>query len=158
MIETIISAAPAVVGVVTLIVGVAALLRDTKIHQDQRNAQLFLEFTKRFEEVMQSFPQNAWSARLDIEKAPPPRSKALSLGVLRYLNLCSEEFYLCEKGWLHMDIWKIWEDELLRTLQTPLFVREWQHLCREFESYPEFKEYVEEAQNGTAADFPNLLK
>jgi hypothetical protein len=158
MIEIGIPVISAMIAAGSLMIGVVTFRREVKKHQDQRNAQLFLEFTKRFEEVMQSFPKNAWPARLDIEKPPPPRSKALSLSVLRYLNLCSEEFYLCEKGWLHMDIWKIWEDELLRTLQTPLFVREWQHLCREFESYPEFKEYVEEAQNGIAADFPNSLK
>jgi hypothetical protein len=88
------------------------------------NAQLFLEFTKRFEEVMQSFPKNTWPSRLNIEGKPPQKSKALSLSVLRYLNLCSEEYYLCQKGWLYKKTWEIWERELIRTLRTPLFLRE----------------------------------
>jgi len=144
MTETIFTVASILIAIVTFIWGVRS-------YQNQMNAQLFLEFTKRFEEVMQSFPKNAWPNRLDIKGTPPPKSKALSLSVLRYLNLCSEEFYLCKKGWLRQDIWQIWENELVRTLQTPLFIREWKELCREFESYPKFKEYVDTKQKAVEA-------
>ena len=143
MFDTILTAASIFVAVVAFLWGV---IWGVKSYRDQMNAQLFLEFTKRFEEVMQSFPKSAWSTRLDIEGPPPAKSKALSLSALRYLNLCSEEFYLYKKRWLHKDIWKIWEKELIRTLQTPLFIREWKTLAGEFESYPEFKEYVDNAQ------------
>jgi hypothetical protein len=56
--------------------------------------------------------------------------------------LCGEEYYLYKKGWLNKGIWKIWEAELIRTLQTPLFIREWEKLSSEFEAYSAFKEYV----------------
>jgi len=143
MFDTILTAASIFVAVIAFLWGV---IWGVKSYRDQMNAQLFLEFTKRFEEVMQSFPKSAWSARLNIEGKPPAKSKALSLSVLRYLNLCSEEYYLYKKGWLHREIWKIWESELIRTLQTPLFIREWKTLAGEFESYPKFKEYVDNAQ------------
>ena len=71
MIEIIIPVVSAMIAAASLTIGVVTFRREVEKHQDQRNAQLFLEFTKRFEEVMQSFPQNAWTARLDIEKAPP---------------------------------------------------------------------------------------
>jgi hypothetical protein len=132
--------------VASILVAAAALLWGVKSYRDQMNAQLFLEFTKRFEEVMQSFPKNTWPSRLNIEGKPPPKSKALSLSALRYLNLCSEEYYLRQKDWLYKETWEIWERELIRTLQTPLFRREWKTLSNEFESYPEFKEYVDNAQ------------
>ncbi|MEO7840411.1 MAG: hypothetical protein ABIU06_13775 [Anaerolineales bacterium] len=131
---------------ISILVGVAALFWGVKSYRDQMNAQLFLEFTKRFEEVMQSFPKNVWSSRLNIDGKPPPKSKAVSLSVLRYLNLCSEEYYLRQKNWLYKETWEIWERELIRTLQTPLFRREWKTLSTEFESYPKFKEYVNKTQ------------
>jgi hypothetical protein len=120
---------------VSIVAAIVTLIWSVRSYQNQMNAQLFLEFTKRFEEVMQSFPKSAWPSRLNIEGKPPVKSKALSLSVLRYLNLCSEEYYLYKKGWLHKEIWEIWEEELIRTLQTPLFRREWQTLAGEFESY-----------------------
>jgi hypothetical protein len=144
MIDTIITVASLLIAVITFIWGV-------KSYRDQMNAQLFLEFTKRFEEVMQSFPKNIWPSRLNIGGKPPPKSKVLSLSVLRYLNLCSEEYYLCQKGWLYKETWEIWEQELIRTLQTPLFVREWKALAGEFESYPEFKLYVDKIQKASKA-------
>jgi hypothetical protein len=136
--------------VISILVAAAAFLGglvwSVKSYRNQMNAQLFLEFTKRFEEVMQSFPKNVWSTRLNIEGFPPRKSKELSLSVLRYLNLCGEEYYLYKKKWLHKEIWGIWERELIRTLRTPLFIREWKTLAGEFESYPEFKEYVDKIQ------------
>jgi hypothetical protein len=97
------------------------------------------------------FGRNLFDSILNSEGKPPPRSKALSLSVLRYLNLCSEEYYLRQKGWLYKETWEIWERELIRTLQTPLFQREWQSLAGEFESYPEFKQYVSNIQKASTS-------
>ncbi len=143
MTETIIT----VITILSVLIALATLISGVSAYKNQMNAQLFLEFTKRFEEVMQSFPKNAWSARLDIDGVIPPKSKGLSLSALRYLNLCSEEYYLYKKHWLNKDIWKIWEGELIRTLQTPLFIREWKILSGEFEAYPAFIKYVNEKQS-----------
>ena len=139
MTETIITVISVFIALSTFIWGVTS-------YRNQMNAQLFLEFTKRFEEVMQSFPKNAWSARLDIDGKSPEKSEELSLSVIRYLNLCGEEYYLYKKGWLNKGIWKIWEAELIRTLQTSLFIREWKILSGEFEAYPVFKKYVDDIQ------------
>ena len=142
MTETIITSITALIALVAFIWGVIS-------YRNQMNAQLFLEFTKRFEEVMQSFPKNAWTTRLDLDGKSPIKSKELSLSVLRYLNLCGEEYYLYKKGWLNKGIWKIWEAELIRTLQTPLFIREWKNLAGEFEAYPAFQEYVDKIQKNS---------
>jgi len=149
MIDTLITVIPIFVAIAAL---TWSVFWGVKSYQNQMNAQLFLEFTKRFEEIMQSFPENAWSARTDLDDAPPPESDELSLSALRYLNLCSEEYYLFKKRWLHKEIWGIWETELIRTLQSPLYMREWKKLVREFDAYKEFQNYVNEIQ----ADQDNL--
>jgi hypothetical protein len=116
------------------------------VYRRQMNAQLFLEYTRRYEEVMRSFPEDARACRLHLEGEPPPQSEALTSAVLRYLNLCSEEFYLCRRKYLSNDIWQIWQAELERTLRSPLVRREWQDLSREFDSYGEFSGYVRKVQ------------
>jgi hypothetical protein len=120
------------------------------IYRRQCNAQVFLEYTKRYSEVMNRFPREGLKARLNLSAEPPEKSDELSLAVLRYLNLCSEEFYLCKQKYLSNHVWGIWEDELKRTLSSPLFVREWEGLREEFRSYPEFLAYVEQAQRECA--------
>ncbi len=126
--------------------GAIGLLAATVIYRRQMNAQLFLQYTQRYEEVMQAFPTSARGARLALSGDPPESSQELTFAILRYLNLCSEEFYLWERGYLSGRIWRIWKAELERTLRSPLIRREWKELCREFETYPEFKSYVEKAQ------------
>jgi hypothetical protein len=121
-----------------------------RTYRRQTNAQIFLEYTARYERVMESFPGDGRRARLDLQGPAPNCSEELTLAVLRYLNLCSEEFYLCRRGYLARDVWTIWEDELKRTLRSPLVRREWKQLRGEFESYPAFVEYVDAAQANEA--------
>jgi|TARA_B100001971_G_C17911739_1_gene393226 hypothetical protein len=138
-----------VVGVGTLIAtGFTAigLITGVQIYKKQMNAQLFIEYTKRYEKVLSSFPPDALQVRLKLTGEPPKASEETSRAVLRYLNLCSEEFYLCKQGYLSKNIWKIWEEELNRTLRSPLLKREWNELNIEFEAYPEFRDYVNQMQ------------
>lgn len=131
---------------ISIVFGVATFFWGVKSYNRQMNAQVFLEYTKRFDEIMQSFPPNAWAARLNSDEALSESSNAISMSVLRYLNLCSEEYYLCKNNYLSRKVWGIWEAELKRTLRTPLFMREWKKLSDEFQAYPDFRNYVETAQ------------
>jgi len=99
---------------------------------------------------MMSFPPDARLARLHLDGDPPPPSHEVSIAILRYLNLCSEEFYMYTSGYLSRKIWLIWKSELERTILSPLFKREWPKLQSEFVSYPEFLDYVNQIQNRTS--------
>jgi hypothetical protein len=107
---------------------------------------LFMKYTERYEQIMSSYPEDAWAARLDMEGEVPAPSKGLTLAALRYLNLCSEEFYLWKRGYIEEGVWNIWEGEMRRTIASPLYRREWRTLRKEFELYPEFHRYVEDVQ------------
>ena len=120
-----------------LLLTVTSILWGVRVYRRQMNAQLFLEFTRRYDEVMRTYPEDTRSARLDSSQAPSSQSDELTAAVLRYLNLCSEEFYLRQRRYLAKDIWTIWEAEIQRTLQSPLeppresrrlqLVRKWSH-------------------------------
>ena len=133
----------------TLVLALATLagwITGIVFYRRQCNAQVFLEYTRRYDEVMEMFPPNARRARLDLSAKPPPESEDLTLAVLRYLNLSSEEFYLFRERYVSKAVWRIWEAELKRTLCSPLVRREWKKLRTEFLSYPEFLDYVVAAQ------------
>jgi hypothetical protein len=63
-----------------------------------------------------------------------------------------------QKKYIRRDVWKIWEGEMLRTFRSPLYRREWQKLSSEFVSYPEFFNYVEEAQQTSGEKDPREQK
>ena len=123
----------------------AGLVAAIWVYKRQANAQVFLEYTRRYDEVMRQLPSHARIARTKSASELPEQTEELTYRVLDYLNLCSEEFYLWKTGYLSDRIWSIWEAELRRTLATPLLKREWQSLRNEFISYPEFQSYVEAA-------------
>jgi len=131
---------------ISVAVAAFGLLIGVVVYRRQMNAQLFLEYTRRYQQIMESFPADARDARLSLNEKLPKSSKALTFCVLKYLNLSSEEFYLYKKHYLSKSIWSIWEKELKRTLRSPLLRREWSKLRNEFESYPTFSRYVEETQ------------
>ena len=134
----------------SMAVAASGLLIGVYVYRRQMNAELFLAYTKRYEGVMESFPGASRSHRLRLDGDPPPESEELTAAVLRYLNLCSEESYLCKRGYLARDIWRIREEELRRTLRSPLLRREWARVRREFGAYTEFARYVDDNQRTRA--------
>jgi hypothetical protein len=126
-----------VIGVLTVWAAVQGLRR-------QLHVQIFLAYTERFERIMESFPQAAWRSRTDSTNALPDASPELQIAILRYLNICAEEFYLHRGGFLSSKAWRIWEAELIRTLRSLLVRREWPALSGEFAAYPAFRQYVAE--------------
>ncbi len=66
--------------------------------------------------------------------------------MLRYLNLCSEEFHLKESEHLSPEVWGLCKSEMESTLRTPLYVSGWRELKPQLKSYPPFLEYVDLVQ------------
>ena len=136
--------------VISALAGVAFVWAMLQTYKGQMNAQVFTDCNNRYDQILESFPADAWESRFNLSAKLPEPSLELTLCVLRYLNLSSEEFYLYRGGYLRRDVWQIWEGELLRTLRSPLLRREWKTLSMEFVSYPEFARYVDDAQKGVA--------
>src|SRR5439155_25648979 len=132
--------------IVTALGGVGFVVVMVQTYKGQMNAQIFSDMNQRYDDILNGFPKEAWESRFKLDTTLPPQSQELTLCSLRYLNLSSEEFYLYKKKYIRREVWKIWEGELLRTLRSPLFRREWKILCSEFTSFPEFYRYVEEVQ------------
>lgn len=147
-----------IVGFLQVLVGCVALVslcyasRTFRFAQDsfrkQMNSQMFLAYTERFEKVMDSFPDDFRSTRLnsDFREIEPRDSEHVRACMLKYLNLCSEELHLKEQGILAPEVWSIWQTELTRMLTTTLFKTAWPALKEEYKSHESFCDYVEKVQ------------
>jgi hypothetical protein len=131
---------------VSIAVGFVGLFITTNNYRKQINVQILMKYTERYEHILDQFPADALAARFDT-KVLPSQSPQLRLCVLKYLNLCSEEFYLTTHGYLSSSLWNIWEADLKRIIGSPLLRREWPTLRTEFLSHDPFLEYVERVQN-----------
>jgi hypothetical protein len=111
----------------------------------QINVQILMKYTERYEHILDEFPEDALGLRFD-SQALPAQSARLTLCLLKYLNLCSEEYYLWKHKYLSSEVWAIWEGDLKRMIASPLLRREWPRLQREYESHQDFLKYVEHVQ------------
>ena len=112
----------------------------------QMNVNIFVEYTKRYDAIMDKFPDEAFATRINSEILPE-ESSALTMACLKYLNLCSEEFHLYSEKLTSPKVWDMWDDEIKRVLRSPMFKREWKKLENEFKSFPDFITFVENAQD-----------
>lgn len=127
---------------VSVVVGFLGLIITINNYRRQMTVQILMKYTEPYERIMADFPPTAFLARFDSSVVPSEDPK-LTLCVLRYLNLCSEEYYLTKHGFLAEDLWRIWEGDLRRMIASPMLRREWNSLRDEFVSHQEFLEYVE---------------
>ena len=115
-------------------------------YRRQVNAQIFFEIAKRYQEMLEVFPVQDWTTRLNPEQPLPESSAELKAGVLRYFATVHFAFTLHELRYLSKDLWRMLQTEHRRTLTSPLFVREWLSIRAEFELFPGFSTYVESLQ------------
>lgn len=111
-------------------------------YKRQMEVQMLQVYTARHDEVTQSLRRASGAVHFDVFRNPPPETAELRLEVLRYLNLCSEEFYLNERGYLSRHVWDIWRREIEEKVATALVRREWIALSEEFKSQSQFRAYV----------------
>lgn len=131
---------------VTLLLTAGALIFSMCSFRKQMNWQVYLACTERHEKILGSFPAGALRSRLRLSESLPPKSEELGICILKYLNLCSEEFFLYQNGFVSRKIWSIWRPEIERAIRTPMLRREWERIRNEFQSYPEFLDFVEKIQ------------
>jgi hypothetical protein len=108
----------------------------------QLNAQMFIEFSKRFEELLRLFPTEAWLANRRPNQELPPSSKEITECTLYCLQFVADVYHLHKAGYISKALWRLWEREITRTLKGPLFVREWSAVAAEFSHDKDFLNYM----------------
>jgi hypothetical protein len=126
----------------TLLIGSLGLCVALVTQRRQLNAQMFIEFSKRFEDLLRLFPTEAWLANRNPGQPLPPSSPELrdcTLYCIQFINDC---YYLHKNRFISTRLWRLWEREITRTLSGPLFEREWESVKAEFAHDPQFSHYI----------------
>jgi hypothetical protein len=136
---------------VSVLIGILSLVNGMRTIRRQMTLQVIMKYTERYDQIMDTFPQRDSIFGLDMGELPE-RSSALTVSVLKYLNLCSEEFYLKRRNYFSKNVWEIWETDMNRMLSSPLIRREWGLIKQEVYSHREFLAYVNKVHAEKAAD------
>src|SRR3954451_5517742 len=106
-------------GLISVIVGLASLLNGIMSIRRQMTLQIIMKYTERYEQIMSKFPESSLSFRVNACNLPQ-QDPSLTVSVLKYLNLCSEEYYLRNKRYFAKNVRKLWELDMTRMVASPL--------------------------------------
>ena len=126
----------------TLFVGGVGICVALINQRRQLNAQMFIEFSKRFEELLRLFPTEAWLANRRPDQKLPPPSQEITDCTLYCLQFVADVYHLHRAGYISNQLWRLWEREIKRTLKGPLFVREWNAVSAEFSHDQDFLDFM----------------
>jgi hypothetical protein len=110
-------------------------------HRQQVKTQIFLAMSAQYDELLKNSSAEFWlSAPPGTEL--PERTNNLTISMLRFCTLVSLTYLLFREHRIPKRMWELMLRSAERRLRSPLFVREWEHLRTEFESFPEFVSLV----------------
>ena len=142
----------AVVGVVSVLVAMGATAAALRGVREQLRLQVFLEFTRRYNELVLDLPEGARDPRVDPDTVSRIDPAALRRFARGYFNLCSEEHFLQRQKKIEPTIWSIWCSGIDNVLRLSWLRSLWGELRVEYEPYREFADFMDErvAQAGNA--------
>ena len=131
---------------------ILAYLRGSKSHKESLNAQVFLNLTQRHASLIE-FRRLEADLRLNEHW---DGDLATAAAVREYFDLLSHEFALVDLGILDQRVWKLWQADISRIVNTQLVSEIWQKRTRHLHrTSPEFVAYIESIlvhQRGAFAD------
>lgn len=126
----------------TLIVGSVGVCVALVNQRRQLNAQMYIEFSARFQSLLRLFPTDAWLANRSPTKPLPPSSQELTDCTLYCVQVVHDAFHLHKGGYISKRLWQLWEREIRQTLSGRIFRREWEVVSEEFAHNPSFLRYI----------------
>ncbi len=126
----------------TLVIGSLGLGVALLNQRRQLNAQMFIEFSGRFQNILRLFPTQAWLANRNPSQPLPPPSQELTDCTLYCIQFIADAYHLHKGGYISKSIWTLWEREIKRTLSGPVFEREWEIVAAEFSHDRQFVGYI----------------
>ena len=126
----------------TLVIGSVGICVALVNQRRQLNAQMFIEFSGRFQNILRLFPTEAWLANRNPSQPLPEPSQELTDCTLYCIQFISDAYYLHKGAYISKQIWRLWEREIQRTLSGPVFQREWEGVAAEFAHDREFLHYI----------------
>jgi hypothetical protein len=137
----------------TLILGSLGIWVSMLNQRRQLSAQMFIEVSGRFQELLRMFPTEAWLANRNPRQPLPPPSHEITDCTLYCLQLIADVYHVRRARYISKRVWNAWEREIKHILEGPIFRREWEGLAIEFSHNEDFLRYI----NGLIAPKPKAI-
>jgi hypothetical protein len=126
----------------TLLIGSLGIGVALITQRRQLSAQMSIEFSRRFQDLLRMFPTDAWLANRNPAIPLPPPSQQITDCTLYCIQFIADVYYLRNSGYIPKKRWLLWEREIDRGLNGPVFAREWETVLAQYGHEPEFLLFI----------------
>jgi hypothetical protein len=127
--------------VLSLLIGGVSVAVAIFTHREQVKTQIFLALSARYDELMHNSSAELWLTRTPASTSHQGSDDS-TMSALRFCILFSVTYFLFLEHQIPKRMWRLILHSAERRMQNPIFVREWQDLTSEFESFPDFVKLV----------------
>ena len=132
-----------IISIVAVLIALMGLIYQSRSTQKQVKLQNFIEYTKRYQEIILNFPENINEQSFDFD-AMEIKEKARAMRYMRaYFDLCFEEFILHEKEFIDDDLWSIWKSGMEMAYSKSAFKQAWAMIKNDTKFSEKFELFVE---------------
>jgi hypothetical protein len=123
-----------------VVAAVALWCQLAKLNQ-QLTLQHFAEYTKRYQEITQKFPEDINELGFKIEGRGdyPATMRAMRT----YFDLCFEEWYLNNRGFIDARIWEVWQGGMATAFSKPAFQQTWAIIVKDTKYDSDFLAFMQ---------------
>ncbi|MDO6838506.1 hypothetical protein Q4602_03400 [Paraglaciecola chathamensis] len=130
-------------GIVAFITA-AGLLYTIRNFNKQQKLMVFMDYTKRYQEILLNLPLNIYDSDFCIDKLDVHEEEKTLRYLRSYFDLCSEEYHLYLQKHISKETWKEWESGIKLVLEKTAFRTAWERLNVD-SYYEEFAGFVDKA-------------
>lgn len=134
------------ISAVAAFVAIIGLIFQSRSTRKQVKLQNFIEYTKRYQEIILNFPEGINQGDIEIELLDSSEYQRVMRYMRAYLDLCFEEYTLHKKGFIDKDLWEIWEGGMKTAFSKPAFKQAWATIRQDTEYGEEFKKFADDIQ------------
>lgn len=126
------------------LVAIAGLIYQSHSTRKQIKLQNFIEYTKRYQEIILNFPEGINRSDFVIAGISSKQEQDKTMRYMRaYIDLCFEEHTLHKKGFIDDDLWSIWEGGMKAAFSKPAFKQAWKAIREDTEYGAEFMTFAD---------------
>ena len=125
------------------LVAIVGLIYQSHSTRKQAKLQNFIEYTKRYQEIILNFPENINEQSFSFDSMLREDKNKTMRYMRAYFDLCFEEFTLHEKGFIDNDLWSIWNGGMEEAFSKSAFKQGWKIIRNDTKFGSDFVAFVE---------------
>lgn len=132
------------ISTIAALIAIGGLIYQSRSTRKQVKLQNFIEYTKRYQEIILNFPESINEVGFSFDDLPENERSKTMWYMRAYFDLCFEEYILHDKKFIDNDLWSIWRGGMDFALSKTAFQDAWSVISKDTEYGSGFDRYVNE--------------